>query len=125
MVIEPAEIAAEVRAQMATYADTYRTTSRSAGLVGTALPLAEIERGLAALQDALIEPYWLEADVGVALLGQVKRNERCVIVAQDRYGNLLAYVPSQNEFTVLREYQQGKFGSFGVDGDAVGAFLSI
>lgn len=123
--IELAEIAAGVRAQMATYVDIRRTSAMPAGPVGSAWPIEDLERDLEAMRQALIDPYWLEATVGVALLGQAERVERCVVVAEDRHGHLLAYVPSQDEFSVLRQYQPGKFGSFGLDGDAVGAFISI
>ena len=124
--VDPAMIASRVRAQVATYVEDYLRVSRPGTLVGTPLSATQLTEEVEALRQALVEPYWLNAGI-MKSTSDVEdvRMESCVIVADNSAGHLLAYVPSMDEFTVLREYRPGHYGSFGLDGDAVGAFISI
>lgn len=121
--IDPVAIVAGVREQIRTY--DYFEGRETSGLIGTALPLEWIENGLKEFSRSLIEPYWLEVEIQDNEQQRAKPLiERCLIVADDNNGNLLAFVPSEDKFTVVREFSVGTFSSFGLDGDAVGAFLS-
>jgi hypothetical protein len=121
--IDPLAIVAGVREQIRTY--NYLDGRETSGLIGTALSVEWIEKGLEEFSRALIEPYWLEVEIRDNEEQRAKPLiETCLIVADDTKGNLLAFVPSEDKFTVVCEFSVGTFSSFGLDGDAVGAFLS-
>ncbi len=95
--------------------------------IGTPWPAEKVERLLAKFRLCLVQPYWLDVTIKdtIEQLSAGGTVERCAIVADDREGYLLAYLPKTNEFTLVRSDDEGGFASIGVNGDAVGCFLAI
>jgi hypothetical protein len=76
-----------------------------------------MERQLQALRDALVDPYWIE------IVDDAKKRRHCVAVADDKMSYLLVFEPDAQKFMLVTK-KGSDLISFGVDGDAVGCFLS-
>lgn len=89
------------------------------GAYGSPWPPEKVEREVRALKEALVDPYWIE------VVDDNKQKRPCAAVADDRRGNLLVFEPEAQKFMlVMKSKLSGDFVSFGVDGDAIGCFLS-
>ncbi|WP_314944706.1 hypothetical protein [Bradyrhizobium cosmicum] len=89
------------------------------GSVGNPWPPEKVERELRVFKEALVEPYWVDVVDGD------KQRKSCVVIADDKRSYLLVFEPETQKFMlVVPSALSSDLISFGVDGDAVGCFLS-
>jgi hypothetical protein len=89
------------------------------GAYGNPWSPEKVERELRAFREALISPYWTE------VVDDDKKRKFCVAVADDKKSYLLVFEPEEQKFMLVTKSElNGDLISFGVDGDAVGCFLS-
>jgi hypothetical protein len=86
----------------------------------------KVDTKLRGFRSALVQPYWVDI-IRRDTFEQIKSADhlmnRCVVVADDRHGIVLAFDPSASEF-LLAERRADTLVSFGMSGDAVGCFLA-
>jgi hypothetical protein len=107
--------------------ETYEIPPPHPGQLGKVLPDSWFKDGLDHMRNALVEPYWIDADDHEAPNGP--QAKRVVVVANDKAGHLVALDPAppsrdDGDFVVLWA-QEGKPSISHLRGDAVGCFLSI
>lgn len=89
------------------------------GTYGNPWPPEKVERKLRAFKEALVDPYWVE------VVDDDKKRQSCVAVADDKGIYLLVFEPEAQKFMLVTKSKlSGDLISFGIDGDAVGCFLS-
>jgi hypothetical protein len=87
------------------------------GSVGNPWPNEKVERELRLFRAALVEPYW------AVVIHEDGEKVRAVVVADDGSRYLVVF-QTETDLFVLVERRGDDLISFGVDGDAVGCFLS-
>lgn len=106
--------------------DSYRYIHAD-GLVGAAWPEEKVRAQLQEFRSALIVPYWADVvrrDTAEQIKTAHPPVDRCVIVADDRRGMLLAFDPAVAEYLLVQRRGDGALESLGVNGDAVGCFMA-
>ena len=89
------------------------------GSVGNPWPPEKVERELRVFKEALVEPYWID------VLDDDKNRKSCIAIADDKRSYLLVFEPEARKFMlVMKSKLSSDLVSFGIDGDAVGCFLS-
>ncbi|MCK1383019.1 hypothetical protein [Bradyrhizobium sp. 21] len=89
------------------------------GAYGNSWSHEKVERELRTFREALVDPYWIE------VIDDDKKRKCCVAVADDKKSYLLVFDPEAQTFMlVMKSKLSSDLTSFGVDGDAVGCFLS-
>jgi hypothetical protein len=102
------------------------------GANGRPWNLEKVDTKLREFRSALVQPYWVDIIRRDILFEEILSSRssrlihlmnRCVVVADDRHGIVLAFDPSASEF-LLAERRADTLVSFGMSGDAVGCFLA-
>lgn len=89
------------------------------GAYGDPWSSEKVERELRVFKEALVDPYWID------VVDDDKNRKPCVAVADDKKNYLLVFDPDAQKFMlVMKSKLSSDLVSFGVDGDAVGCFLS-
>ena len=89
------------------------------GAFGNPWSPEKVERELRTFREALVDPYWIE------VVDDVKTRRSCAVVADDKKSYLLVFEPEDQKFMLVTKSRlSSELTSFGVDGDAVGCFLS-
>jgi len=94
----------------------------SEGALGRPLADERVNRLLADMRAALVEPKWETVVIRDTPEGpplEPHEQRQCILVADDRNGYELFYDPSEKEF-----FLADGGGSIGVWGDAVGCFMA-
>jgi hypothetical protein len=100
--------------------------SASANAVGAAWSDDTVEAQLADLRAALILPYWADVelrDTHEQIAADPAILRKCVVVADDLKGALLAFDPIENEFLLVVR-QKDAVLTVGVRGDAIGCLMA-
>lgn len=88
------------------------------GAYGNPWSPEKVQREIRVFKEALVDPYWIE-------IVDDKKRRPCVVVADDKRSYLLVFEPEDQKFMlVMKSKLNSDWISFGVDGDAVGCFLS-
>ena len=100
--------------------------STSTGMIGNPWTEERVRLELAVMKASVVTPYWTDVELRDTIeqfAPAAAPSQRCVIVADDLKGTLLAFDPVEREF-MLAVRHKGVLLSIGVRGDAVGCFMA-
>ena len=121
-------LAARVRKEISSFDYSSYVSERANSLgVGTPLSREFFQDALTSMERSLVRPYPINIRVRKGMISDVDAKsevERCVVVADDSEGRLVAYVPSMREFSIARKLSSGDLATYGINGSALDCFIS-